>query len=82
MNETPAPDSFQRAPADAVANKADHRKDQASFGVSGGIESDANGQPVGTYSDPQGYSDPNGTVFIDRESHAGAWARFLRDMGA
>ena len=73
MNETPAPDSFQRAPADAVANKADHRKEQASFGVTGGIRSDANGQPVGTYSDPQG------TVFIDRESHAGAWAKFLRD---
>lgn len=72
MNETPAPDSFQRAPADAVANKADHRKEQASFGVTGGIRSDANGQPVGTY------SDPGGTVFIDRESHAGAWAKFLR----
>ena len=70
MDKTPAPASFLPAPADAV-----HRKDRVSCGVTGSICSDANERAVGTY------SDPHGTVFIDRESHAGAWVKAIRDGG-
>ena len=75
MDKTPAPASFLPAPADAVVNKPVHRKDRVSCGVTGSICSDANERAVGTY------SDPHGTVFIDRESHAGAWVKAIRDGG-
>jgi hypothetical protein len=75
MNQTPTPDSFQQPTTDAAA-KAGHRQEQAPRGGIGAYINGANGQQVST---TPAYSDPQGTVFIDRESHAGAWAKFLRD---
>lgn len=58
------------------AAKPHHRKEQALCGDSVCIHSGANGGEVST-----AYGDPHGTVFIDRESHAGAWEKFLKDTG-
>ena len=71
MNETPTPASFPQPTTDAAA-KAHHRKEQAPCGDSARISIGANGGQVS-----EAYSDPHGTVFIDRESHAGAWVEFL-----
>jgi hypothetical protein len=40
--------------------------------VTGDICFGANGGEAGAY------SDPHGTVFVDRQSHAGAWADYLQ----
>lgn len=71
MTQTPTPASFPQPTTDAAA-KAHHRKEQAPRGESARISIGANGEQVST-----SYNDPNGTVFIDRESHDGAWVEFL-----
>lgn len=74
MNANTNPASFHQPTTDAAA-KAHHRKDQSPRGEIGCIILGANGGQVSNYSDPQG------TVFIDRESYDGAWVKFLNDTG-
>ena len=74
MNTNTNPASFHQPTTDAAA-KAHHRKEQAQRGDLGIVSICANGGQV------RPYSDPSGTVFIDRESHEGAWVKFLNDTG-
>ena len=80
MKKTPAPAYFQQSAIAASVLRPDLlRRESAECqtlrGVTGPLMNSVKGR------DGDAYSDPHGTVFIDTGSHAGAWAKFLRDKG-